>query len=524
MDLVERLKQALGLSKEKPKRGAKKPEPEAKEKKPAAKKPAGPKAAKLLNLDASDLLPITADELRESLQDLIRSGGWRFTGRGAIPVGDERTRLINRALLTNGLLTPEQLDEINQIAIDYERLQKGLAAIEQAAIRAADKAVEADREARAELKKQKKAEAEERKRQHAEAVAERRATDIYFLGRGVSARLHQKESDVAKLTTRNLPVLHTAAELAKALGVTVSQLRWLAFHTDVATRIHYVHFTVPKRSGGVRRLSAPHRKLAAAQEWVLREVLDKLPVEPPAHGFVSGRSIVSNAAPHAAKAVLVNLDLEGFFPSITWVRVRSVFQRLGYSGQVATILAMLCTECPREPVNYAGQIYWVATGPRGLPQGACTSPALSNQVARRLDKRLGGLARKLNLTYTRYADDLSFSGDAAFNEKVGYLMARVRHIAEEDGFVVNEKKSRVLRPNAAQTVTGLVVNQKPSVRRAELRRLRAILHRAKKEGLDAQNRAGHPHFREWLRGKIAFVKMVRPDVGAKLLAQLDALE
>src|SRR5262249_54566601 len=322
----------------------------------------------------------------------------------------------------------------------------------------------------------------------------------------------------------NLPVLHPAADLAKALGVPGPQLRWLAFHTDVATRIHYVHFTVPKRSGGVRRLSAPHRKLAAAQGWVLREVLDKLPVEPPAHGFVSGRSIVTNAAPRAAKAVLVTLDLEGFFPSITWVRVRSVFQRLGYSGQVATILALLCTECPREPVSYAGQIYWVATGPRGLPQGACTSPALSNQVARRLDKRLGGLAKKLNLTYTRYADDLSFSGDAAFNEKVGYLMARVRHIAEEDGFVVNERKSRVLRPNAAQTVTGLVVNAKPSVRREELRRLRAILHRAKKEGLDAQNREGRPHFREWLRGKIAFVKMVRPDVGAKLLAQLDALE
>src|SRR5262249_52592160 len=207
MDLVERLKQALGLSKEKPKRGAKKPEPAAKEKKSAAKKPAGPRAAKLLNLDASDLLPITADELRESLQDLIRSGGWRFTGRGAIPVGDERTRLINRALLTNGLLTPEQLDEINQIAIDYERLQKGLAAIEQAAIRAADKAVEADREARAELKKQQKAEAEERKRQHAEAVAQRRAADIYFLGRGVSARLHQKGSDIARVTARNPPLL-----------------------------------------------------------------------------------------------------------------------------------------------------------------------------------------------------------------------------------------------------------------------------------------------------------------------------
>jgi retron-type reverse transcriptase len=521
MDLVERLKQVLGLTGEKVKPGAKKAEPAAKGKKKPAKR--GPKAAKLLHLDASELLPITTEELRGSLEELIRTGGWRFTGRGAIPVGDDRTRLINRALLTNGLLTPEQLDEINQIAVDYERMQKGLAAIEQAAQKAGQKAVEADREARAELKKQKKAEAEERKKQHAEEVAQRKATDIYFLGRGVSARLYQKESDVAKLTTRNLPVLHTAAELAKALEISVPQLRWLAFHTDVATRIHYVHFAVPKRSGGVRRLSAPHSKLAAAQQWVLHEILNKLPVEPPAHGFISGRSIVTNAAPHAARAVLVNLDLEGFFPSISWVRVRSVFQRLGYSGQVATILAMLCTECPREPVNYAGQLYWVATGPRGLPQGACTSPALSNQVARRLDKRLGGLAKKLNLTYTRYADDLSFSGDAEFNEKVGYLMARVRHLAEEEGFTVNEKKSRVLRPNARQTVTGLVVNKKPSVPRAELRRLRAILHRAKKEGLDAQNRTGHPDFRAWLRGKIAFVNMVRPDVGAKLQAQFDAL-
>ena len=160
---------------------------------------------------------------------------------------------------------------------------------------------------------------------------------------------------------------------------------------------------------------------------------------------------------------------------------------------------------------------------RGLPQGACTSPALSNQVARRLDKRLGGLARKLKLVYTRYADDLTFSGDAGFNEKVGYLMARVRHLAEAEGFAVNEKKSRVLRRNTAQTVTGLVVNEKPSVSREELRRLRAILHRARTEGLEAQNRDGRPNYREWLRGKIAYVQMVRPEVGARMLAEFEAL-
>src|SRR5205807_4648728 len=141
------------------------------------------------------------------------------------------------------------------------------------------------------------------------------------------------------------------------------------------------------------------------------------------------------------------MDLEGFFPCIGFPRIRSVFQRLGYSPAVATLLALLCTECPRQRVEYDGQPYHVAIGPRGLPQGACTSPGLSNQVARRLDKRLGGLAAKLGLAYTRYADDLTFSGDAALNERVGYLMARVRHLAEEEGFAVNANKSRVLRRN-----------------------------------------------------------------------------
>ena len=177
----------------------------------------------------------------------------------------------------------------------------------------------------------------------------------------------------------------------------------------------------------------------------------------------------------------MNLDLEDFFPSIGFPRVRSVFKRAGYSPAVATILALLCTECPRRVMEYDGVRYSAATGPRGLPQGACTSPGLSNQVARRLDRRLGGLAGKLGITYTRYADDLTFSGDGELEGRVGYLMARVRHIAQDEGFAVNEAKSRVLRRNAAQVVTGLVVNGRPGVPRAEVRRLRAILHRARKK-------------------------------------------
>jgi hypothetical protein len=248
-----------------------------------------------------------------------------------------------------------------------------------------------------------------------------------------------------------------------------------------------------------------------------------LPVDPAAHGFATGRSILTNAQAHIGRAVLINLDLADFFPSIHLVRVRSVFVRLGYSGAVATLLALLCTECPRREVRYDGKTYFVATGARGLPQGACTSPALANQVAGRLDRRLAGLARKLNLAYTRYADDLTFSSAEPITQRIGYLMARVRHIARDEGFTVNENKSRVLKRNTAQIVTGLVVNDKPTLRRREIRRLRAILHRAAKEGLDRQNRAGHPHFVAQLRGKIALLHMVRPELAAKLNGQLLAV-
>src|SRR5207245_590999 len=104
-------------------------------------------------------------------------------------------------------------------------------------------------------------------------------------------------------------------------------------------------------------------------------ILNRVPVEPPAHGFLPGRSIVTNAGAHVGRRVVLNMDLEDFFPTITFARVRSVYFRLGYSPAAATILALLCTECPRKQVIYDGKAYWVATGPRGLPQGACTSPA-----------------------------------------------------------------------------------------------------------------------------------------------------
>ena len=485
---------------------------------PPAPQPVRPAPAEPV---ASEFLPIGRDELLKAAEEVRRNAGWMWFGRRDIipPATDPRTKLIDRGMLTQGLLSAEQLAEMHAVADEYSKYADREQHIHIQAGASAEQAVEADRAARKAIKEKKKAEASERKRRLAAEVAERKANTIIFVGKGVSALMNDHLSDQEKLTLAELPVMHSPLDLAVGLGLSIGKLRWLCYHTTVATRIHYVQFEVPKKSGGTRTLSAPHRTLAAAQSWILENILAKLPVENSAHGFVRGRSTLTNARRHVNKGVVVNVDLEAFFPSIGFARVRHLFRRLGYSGSVATLLALICTECPRKKVIYDGKVYFVATGPRGLPQGACTSPAISNQIARRLI----ALAEKLGLAYTRYADDLTFSGSKEFNPKVGYLLARIRHIAQDEGFAINPKKTRVNRPNSRQTVTGLVVNAKPAVPRQTVRRIRAILHRAKKEGLDAQNREQVPNFRAWLAGMIAYISMVRPELGAKLQRQLTEL-
>jgi retron-type reverse transcriptase len=315
----------------------------------------------------------------------------------------------------------------------------------------------------------------------------------------------------------------TPADVAAALEIPIPRLRWLAYHSEASKVNHYVRFTVPKKSGGTRALFAPRASIAAAQRWILDNILILVPVHEAANGFVKGRSTLTNALPHVGKDVVANVDLEDFFPTITFPRVKGIFQGLGYSPAVAVVLALLCTECPRRMVQYQGETFHVATGPRGLPQGASTSPALSNLVARRLDARASGLCRKLGWTYSRYADDLTFSVSGEQADRVGYLLARIRHIVQEEGFVLNEKKTRILRRHAAQTVTGIVVNDKPGTPRQEIRRVRAIVHCARKDGIGAQNREKHPNFTQWLQGKIAYISMVSPRRGRNLKNDLQAL-
>jgi retron-type reverse transcriptase len=485
-------------------------------------KPPPPKGA----YASEELAPISTRELREkAAADEIRSSPW-WGRTDTIPPGDDpRTKLIDRALVTRGYLSAEEVVEIHRVGDLMLKFKGDEALLRQEAARA----VQRRKEERAALKAEKKRQAEERRRKRAEEVARRKATDLVFLGRGVSGGLADRSSDAAKLSSLGLPLLSTPADAAAALGLPIPKLRWLAFHADAATVVHYRRFRIPKKSGGTREIAAPMEELATAQQWILANVLSKLETGPAAHGFVPGRSTVTNAAPHVKRAIVVNLDLRDFFPTITFPRVRGAFESLGYSPAVATVFALLATEAPRQEAEYEGKTYHVALGPRALPQGACTSPAISNLVARTLDRRLAGLASKLGWTYTRYADDLTFSGDTLVPKgqkdpkSVAWLLARTRHIVEDEGFEVNEKKVRVQRRNTAQVVTGIVVNEKASTPRAERRRLRAVLHRARFEGLEKQDRDGRPNFVARLRGQVAYVSMVNPEQGARLKVRLDAL-
>ncbi|WP_149494962.1 reverse transcriptase family protein [Roseiconus lacunae] len=477
-----------------------------------------------LDLDAKAFLPIDRDELLSDAKQInLWASPW-FGRRDLIPPADDpRTSLIDRGMVTEGLLTPDELTRIHEVGAEMDYYRPAELFLRHQARQAGRDAVELDRQTRAERKARKQAEAEAKRIRRRERVERRFATQIDFLGRGVSTQLHLCESDVDRLKEAGLPVIQTTTELADAMGIEIPRLRWLAFHSHVAERSHYISFRIPKKSGGTRTLSAPLPRLAAAQRWIYSQILRERPHPECVSGFVPGRSILTGAAPHVGSQTVLNLDLEDFFPSIGFARIRHAFQFIGYSPAVATVLALLCSEAPRRKVRFNGGEYYVATGPRVLPQGACTSPALSNLIAAKLDRRISGLASKLGATYTRYADDLTLSGDRDFDDKAAFAMACVRHIAEDEGFRVKLSKTRVLRQNAAQRVTGLVVNDKAGVGRKKLRLIRAILHNAEKTGLNAQNRDHHPNFRASLEGTIAFVAMSNPERAAKLRRQLDAV-
>lgn len=317
---------------------------------------------------------------------------------------------------------------------------------------------------------------------------------------------------VAAFARLDLPGLATQKALADWLLLPPERLDYLSDpasrherHGDFAVN-HYAYVLHRKTHGGLRLVEAPKPTLKSLQRQILRGILNRVPPHDDAFGFVRGRNCRGAARRHAGEQVVICFDLKDFFPSIGAGRVFGLFRCLGYPQPVARHLTGLCTNTspsritdrlppPDRPMYRRPH----------LPQGAPCSPALANLAAFGLDRRLSGLARSLGAGFSRYADDLAFSGD---RDIAAPLLRLVPDIIRDEGFVPNPAKTRVMSETTRQQVTGVVVNRHLNVPRARYDRLKSAIH--------ACRQGAAPDRLAEIEGEIAWVEAVNPPRGAKL--------
>lgn len=296
------------------------------------------------------------------------------------------------------------------------------------------------------------------------------------------------------LLTQGLPVLFDGQHVDSVLRLERIDLD--AYHV----------FSLPQL-GKARTITAPSLPLKQRQKWILREILSKLPSSEAAHGFESGRSIVTNAKLHANNPYVLCMDIQDFFPSISFPSIARIFQSIGYSPQAAYRLTQLC--------SYQDS----------LPQGAPTSPKLANLIFCPLDRQLSALARDAGCVYSRYADDLTFSG----KHDLRGIYGAINQTLEKNNFYLNTRKIHSYGPGIPKRITGLVVQDgKIRVPKHFKRKLRQEIHYCLQFGvlthLENTDSTHFIHYREYLYGKAYFIQMVEPEVGTFFLEQLDQIQ
>lgn len=304
------------------------------------------------------------------------------------------------------------------------------------------------------------------------------------------------------LCERKVPVIFDFTHLSLLLGISREKLAFYIFASDDA---FYTTLKIEKKSGGYREIDAPSDQLKIVQKWILKNILYKIEVHEKCFGFLEGKSIYSNALLHVNKECVLNMDLKDFFPSIKERDVFLIFYELGYTKKVSYYLAKLLTKEGR------------------LPQGSPASPMISNIVGKRLDRRLDKLAESYSATYTRYADDITFSG----SRSIVKMIPIVEKIIKDEKFEVNHKKTRYAFSYQRQEVTGLIVNQKVSVSKKYIRDFEKEIFFCKKFGVASHLKKTNNHksfFKEHMYGKAYFIYMINEGLGKRLLHELDEIE
>jgi len=356
----------------------------------------------------------------------------------------------------------------------------------------------------------------------------------YVYGHGLVIRSYNLEIPVSSppIIKCDIPRFKTIKELADWFAITPQHLEGFSdcngFERKSAQshQRHYHYIWKKKHIGTTRLLEIPKSNLRAIQRQINTQILQKIPLHSSCHGFRQGHSCITYAQVHCKKTVVIRIDLQRFFTSIPLRRIHAIFEIIGYRTELARILTGLCSnQVPHDILKLNSKSAWQERKQLStphLPQGAPCSPTLANLSAFKLDMRLSALMNEMGGKYTRYADDLAFSGDFS-QGSINRLCVLVAQIVKDEGFCVNELKTKIMKKGGRQQLTGLMLNQHVNYPRDKYDKLKAILFNCVRFGAESQNRAGHQDFKAHLQGKISYVKSVNPKRAVRLQKLFDKI-
>lgn len=353
-------------------------------------------------------------------------------------------------------------------------------------------------------------------------------------------RTLEMEKPPRSLVDSGIQPLPSIGSISQWLNISTRELEWYSGKWNGERRApdgpmrHYNYRWERRPDRTPRLIEAPKYRLREIQRRILRDVLDRIPPHHAAHGFTKGRSCLTFCRHHVNRRIVMRLDFKNFFPGIRWGRTYGLFRTMGYPREKARILTGLCTN--QVPHDVLAKVPSGPGIPRmswherkkyqspHLPQGAPTSSSIANLCTFRLDLRLKGAADKAGAVYTRYADDLAFSGGRDFEKNIDRFYIFICSIAIEEGFEIATRKTRIMRQGVRQKLTGIVLNKHPNICRKEYDTLKATLYNCIRFGSGTQNRGNVDDFRAHLMGRVSHVNMINPKRAQRLIELFEQIQ